>query len=670
MLKPLLALYNLNLPNNMRTSLLLLLCFMIKQSFAQNISGVVNEYRKVLWADSAKGAVKLSNVSGFGSYVGRKVMLVQMKGAVIDQSNSAAFGDVSDMASAGYYEIGTICGFLQDTLILERKLNNFYDVTGFVQCVVLPDITGNVTVTDTLKAQPWDSVSGTGGIIALDVPGTLTLNKPIDASGAGFRGGIYQAFTVTCTFTLGVTAYYYPNTATNNSNGGPKGEGIAAFVTARECGRGKQANGGGGGNNHNSGGGGGSNYGAGGKGGNRTGTCASNTPGLGGLALSGYGYATSPATQNRIFMGGGGGCGQDNNTTGTPGGHGGGIVYIKADRMEGGSATATNNKIMANGTKPYRYITVWGLASTDAGSDGGGGGGAGGSILLDVNNYSGNSIVAEANGGVGSGTETFGQNQCSGPGGGGGGGVVWLKQGSLPAGITTNAAGGANGTTSGTASCANSANTATAGGAGNTLFNFALAAPRDTTATCRQLVPLYVNADISGYQLGNRRFIIARVSHQDFIQACILQKAATPNTFANLATLNGNGQAAYQFTDAQDMDKMAIYRIKIITKDGHIAYSSVLRMNNVQSNINIGVDVFPNPSKQKISVQLFTTKAGPATITLATALGHRLKQQQLWLQKGYNTIPFNIEPLPNGPLLLTVHTEAGNATRYFVKLGN
>jgi hypothetical protein len=653
----------------MRTSLLLLLCFVLKQSFAQNISGVVNEYRKVLWADSAKGAVKLSNVSGFGSYVGRKVMLVQMKGAVIDQSNGATFGDVSDIASAGYYEIGTICGFLQDTLILERKLNNFYDVTGFVQCVIFPDISGNATVTDTLKAQPWDSVSGTGGIIALDVPGTLTLNKPIDASGAGFRGGIYQAFTVSCTFTLGVTSYYYPNTATNNSNGGPKGEGIAAFVTARECGRGKQANGGGGGNNHNSGGGGGSNYGAGGKGGNRTGgTCSSNTPGLGGFALSGYGYATSPGTQNRIFMGGGGGCGQDNNTTGTPGGHGGGIVYIKADRMEGGSATAANNKIMANGTKSYRFITAFGFASNDAGSDGAGGGGAGGTILLHVNSYAGNSIAAEATGGAGSGTESFGQNQCSGPGGGGGGGVVWFKQASLPAGITSSATGGSNGVTSGTASCPNSANTATAGGAGATLFNFALAAPRDTTATCRQLVPLYVNADISGYQLGNRRFITARVSHQDYIQACILQKAATPNTFTDLMRFNGNGQAQYQFTDVQDMDNIAIYRIKLITKDGHVAYSSVLRMAPHQVDKNKSLHVYPNPSRQKMSLQVFIQTAGLATIAITNNLGQPLWQQRQWLSKGYHVLPLAIGTLPVGVHTITVTTTASAEHGTFIKL--
>lgn len=652
----------------MRISLLLLLCFVAKHSFTQNISGVVNEYRKVLWADSAKGAVKLSNVSGFGSYIGRKVMLVQMKGAVIDQTNAASFGDISNIASAGYYEIGTICGFLQDTLIFERKLNNFYDVTGFVQCVVLPDITGNVTVTDTLKAQPWDSVAGTGGIIALDVPGTLTLNKPIDASGAGFRGGIYQAFTVACTFTTGVTAYYYANTATNNNNGAPKGEGIAAFITTKECGRGKQASGGGGGNNHNSGGGGGSNYGAGGKGGNRTGTCASNTPGLGGLALNGYGYAASPATQNRIFMGGGGGCGQDNNTTGTPGGHGGGIVYIKANSMVGNSGTASDNKIMANGTKPYRYITIWSLASTDAGSDGAGGGGAGGTILLNVGSYSGNSIAAEANGGTGSGTETFGQNQCSGPGGGGGGGVVWFSQASLPAGITVSAAGGANGLTSGTASCANSANTATAGGAGSTLFNFALAAPRDTTATCRQLVPLYVHADISGYQLGNQRLITAAVSHRDYIKTCILQKAATSNTFADLISLAGNGEPQYQFADGQAMDQMAIYRIKLITKDGGIAYSAALRMAPKGADKNLSLQVYPNPSRQKLSLQAFIPAAGLATITIANNLGQRLWQQRQWLPKGYHVLPLAVNHLPAGRHVITIATATIAEHCTFIKL--
>lgn len=648
----------------MRTSLLLLLCFVLKQSFAQNISGVVNEYRKVLWADSAKGAVKLSNVSGFGSYVGRKVMLVQMKGAVIDQSNGATFGDVSDMASAGYYEIGTICGFLQDTLILERKLNNFYDVTGFVQCVIFPDISGNATVTDTLKAQPWDSVSGTGGIIALDVPGTLTLNKPIDASGAGFRGADYLNYTSGCTVTAGTTNYFMAYNASGTLQGGKKGEGIAPHGASKEYGRGKLANGGGGGNRFNAGGAGGSNYGAGGQGGNRiAGACQSNSPAVGGLALGSY------YSQSKIFMGGGGGGGHSNDDYGLGGGHGGGIIYIKANSIIAGSATAADNAIRANGARALRVLPSGGAPSTASSSDGSGGGGGGGSVILNTPSFTGN-IIVEASGAKGGDSEVGGNLQCCGPGGGGGGGVIYIKLASTPVNVTANVSGGNNGTslTTFTTCPVGSANSATSGSTGATLFNFALAAPRDTAATCRQLVPLYVNADISGYQLGNRRFITARVSHQDYIQACILQKATTPNIFTDLMRFDGNGQPQYQFTDAQDMDKAAIYRIKLTSKDGHVAYSSVLRMAPNQVDKNKSLQVYPNPSRQNMSLQVFVQTAGLATITITNNLGQPLWQQRQWLSNGYHVLPLAIGTLPVGVHTITVTTTASAEHGTFIKL--
>ena len=46
----------------------------------------------------------------------------------------------------------------------------------------------NATITGTVTAIPWDGISG--GIVALDVAGTLNFNgRAIDVSDRGFRGG-------------------------------------------------------------------------------------------------------------------------------------------------------------------------------------------------------------------------------------------------------------------------------------------------------------------------------------------------------------------------------------------------------------------------------------------------------------------------------------------------
>ena len=78
-------------------------------SFSQttNISGIVNTYYKVLGVDATKNAVKLDNVTGL-TY-GNTVLLIQMKGATIDPTNGASFGNVTSLIYAGNYEVATIC---------------------------------------------------------------------------------------------------------------------------------------------------------------------------------------------------------------------------------------------------------------------------------------------------------------------------------------------------------------------------------------------------------------------------------------------------------------------------------------------------------------------------------------------------------------------------------
>ena len=204
----------------------------------------------------------------------------------------------------------------------------------------------------------------------------------------------------------------------SSGQGGIKGEGIIDIPDAA-C-RGKLANGGGGGNDHNSGGGGGANYGAGGLGGkgwpNEVGE-----GGVGGQALDVYYSEGLP----RLFLGGGGGGGHQNNNATAPGGDGGGIVLVRANTINAASAVSISAKSL-----DAQDINI---------NDGAGGGGAGGSILLQVDNYTNPAnLTVDASGGDG-GSLTTGAGH--GPGGGGGGGFVHSNN-TLPLAITLDVTGG------------------------------------------------------------------------------------------------------------------------------------------------------------------------------------------------------------------------------------
>jgi PKD repeat protein len=413
----------------------LLLGLGMLQAQPESLTGIINRYAAVQGINYCDNSLLLSSTAGFS--VGQAVLVIQMQGAEINISNSPAFGDISNLGSAGRYERGYIRSIDGARILLEKALINEYNLAGAVQVVSMPAYQEAI-VTGTLTAQAWNG--STGGILAFSA-GQLLLQGEIDLSGKGFRGGSFELnYTGTCTFLSSYNNYAYEE---GSIRGGKKGEGISAAPASRSRGRGAQANGGGGGNDHNSGGGGGGHLGSGGTGGINdnpaTFGCRGQFPGIGGKAL--------PAGPERLYLGGGGGAGHGNNDLASSGGHGGGIVLIEA-----GLVVAQGGAIRTNG-----------LDAGPATGDGAGGGGAGGTIALSGISPNLPGIPIEARGGRGGDANNINANQCFGPGGGGAGGRLLLAPGFL---AQADLAGGEPGLSINSAQCAPSNNGAQAGQAG------------------------------------------------------------------------------------------------------------------------------------------------------------------------------------------------------------
>lgn len=435
-----------------------------------NISGIINRYEKVVLVDFCNNNAVVESAVGYS--VGEKVMLIQMAGATIDQTNTSAFGSITDYNLAGNYEILTIANISFNIITFEETMERYYDaISGKVQLVDIPEY-DDVNIVGEVNALEWNGSKG--GVVAFIANGTVTFNEDIDVVGMGFYGGDDYSHLL-CYGGTGNYTGYVCNEA--EYCGSRKGEGVGLALGADSLGRGAPGNAGGGGNDSNTGGGGGSNYGAGGKGGERlnlsSGDCGGSNPGIGGYALS---YSS---TANKIFMGGGGGSGDQNENDGTSGADGGGIVFIRAAEVVGNNFT-----IKAGGRAVFAV----------AGRDAAGGGGGGGAVIFDVPLVS-STLNINVTGGDGGDVDNDNDAvSCNGPGGGGGGGILILPDAALPANVILNANGGQPGETinaSAPAACSGSTNGATAGQAGGYLTNFALAEP--TTL----FVPLTLTVDPS-----------------------------------------------------------------------------------------------------------------------------------------------------------------------------
>ncbi|MGC4103698.1 PKD domain-containing protein [Ferruginibacter sp.] len=420
---------------------------------------IINDYTEVISFGECKNILNVGDATKFN--VGDTVMLMQMKGAVVDSSNTASFGTVTDYKNAGNYEYNYIKNKTGNALELLNIVNRKYDLPdGKVQLIRVPYYQ-NYDATKVLSCLPWDGSKG--GVLAFNVANTLTLGENIDVSGRGFRGGI-DPFSNPTQMNCYENNLFYPR---NPDLASGKGEGIAVLSAAKSFGKGAIANGGGGGNSHNSGGGGGSNASVAGFGGYNSdlSPCNTNVPfdnrGIGGKALP-YSNAL-----NKLFLGGGGGAGQSNNVEGfqATGGNGGGMVIITA-----GSLISASHSINANGDHGKSCI-----GSDQLCSEGMGGGGAGGNIVLDIVNYADMAFL-NARGGDGA-NMVAANNGRIGPGGGGTGGVFWLRDAGVPANVTRDNMGGINGINF---AFSNDPWGATSGSNGTTLLNLNL--PVSTTS--------------------------------------------------------------------------------------------------------------------------------------------------------------------------------------------
>ncbi|MCG8555023.1 MAG: hypothetical protein MJD61_07000 [Proteobacteria bacterium] len=390
-------------------------------------------------AGSRSIAVDASAMAGGPALgAGDLVLIVQIQGAEIQTGGEAmvggAYGDgpggsdragVLDNAEAiaGDYEFNVADGpVMAGVLPLREPTRHRYvshdavvdngDGTGRgyrrYQVVRVPRF-NNLSIEQpggVLTAEPWNG--RTGGIVAVDVSGTLTVNGAIDVTGLGFRGGAP-------TIPPGMVG-----TETNTPTAAVKGEGnagspsrlwsragglvvgpVALFGSSE--GQGAPGNAGGtaamGASDAGGGGGGGA---------------APGGPGAVGVgvgpgpdadrARGGEGYQDV----DRILFGGGGGSGSLDDPAvreAVSGQAGGGIIYLRAVSLTGSGVISADGD--DGGLQPQ---------------EGGGGGGGGGSLFVHTESEDLLGLTIRATGGDGGSS----QEPLDGGGGGGGGGFVVL----------------------------------------------------------------------------------------------------------------------------------------------------------------------------------------------------------------------------------------------------
>jgi hypothetical protein len=538
----------------------------------------VNAYARVTAIGTNSGRSVLTIASRNQTYhtfaAGEQVIVMQMKDNVIgtNTGNNNSFGNLANINNAGFFHVATIYSVTATTMTFTELLPNKFTIgtNSSVQVVSFQNLsTGNFTTTQNLTAVAWNATTGTGGVIALQVPGTFTVNHSISADGSGFAGGaVSDDHEDVCTPDL---------YRTNSADHGAKGEGIyLATSNTYTRGRGRILTGGGGGNDDNSGGGGGSNYSAGGEGGPGWTCNATPAGGLGGISLNSYLMAGT-----RLFLGGGGGGGQGNNGTQTAGAAGGGIIIIKA------------NLLITNCSSSFVRISSNGNAAagtSGGGNDGAGGAGAGGTILMQVNNFNvpaGCPLRIQANGGNGGDVNNTGAH---GGGGGGGQGAI-IFGGSLPTNNITNS------TTPGVGGKNSSASNATNAGSGSGTANAGVISGVGSVLATRII-------NFTAERI-NKKAVLRWIASEEANTVYTIQRATDGIHFVTIGTVKSTGTAvsSHTFNDHNPVAGKNYYQLQISSDQStQPSYSTIVSVN--MSEPQAVAVAWPNPAHDHFNISV------------------------------------------------------------------
>jgi hypothetical protein len=449
----------------------------------------------------------------------------------------------------------------------------------------------------------------------------------------------------------------------NSGTVAEKGQGIHVVQNWYSRGRGKLANGGGGGTYHNGGGGGGSNYGKGGDGGRGLANDGSNsdTPGqveaagIGGVSLAGY-------YPNRIFMGGGGGAGHGNDNRASQGSEGGGIVIIKANTLQ----NPLGRKIMANGLdNTYN-------PPQPGGYDGMGGGGGGGVVLLDIANYS-HDITVEAKGGKGRDNPFVpgpGAQDCYAPGGGGGGGVIIFTQNATPPSVTTNVLGGSRGIhLNPPPSCPAAHNGAQNGANGAVLHNLTL--PEGNTNCPLPVDLISFNVTVVDE---NKVWLEWQTSNEKDNDKFEILRSLDGEKWHVVGTVKGSGENAgknnYQFFDLNTLSGIHYYKIRQYDYSGLFKDSPIKSINIEMPNYSSKVvEIYPNPIKKgtaSLHLLYYSSIDSDIKCVVTNAMGQTVLSQVLPSRSGLNKVELDVTNIQSGCYVLTIQGAKNSSSKMFL----
>ncbi|MBL7701337.1 MAG: T9SS type A sorting domain-containing protein [Ferruginibacter sp.] len=139
----------------------------------------------------------------------------------------------------------------------------------------------------------------------------------------------------------------------------------------------------------------------------------------------------------------------------------------------------------------------------------------------------------------------------------------------------------------------------------------------------------------------------------------ILERSADSRNFSPINNITADAvrcNQPFDYTDADPVKGMNYYRLKMIDADGKISYSSMVALLNAVKGFDI-ISIAPNPVVNgNFKLNVASAQSGKMELSIFDMQGRLVKQQNISLIAGFNSLPIKVDHLSAGSYTIRANT--------------
>lgn len=208
-----------------------------------------------------------------------------------------------------------------------------------------------------------------------------------------------------------------------------------------------------------------------------------------------------------------------------------------------------------------------------------------------------------------------------------------------------------------------------------TSFTYRVGADNQTTSTSTRYASLYFKdftyqhfplaisslVSFDGYASKDRVNLNWELA-LDENKELVLERSYNASDFSAIAEYQlarSGSRKMFSYTDEETGSDRVFYRLRSRTESGKVEYSNVLSFKMETSSLN-KLSVFPTLVRQSATVNIHVAAQTTGYLQVTDLNGRAVKQQQLSLKEGVNSISVNgFDHLPKGNYIVSVRTGQG-----------